>query len=604
MRVLISGYYGFGNVGDEAVLQSIVQGLPEYDLTVLSAVPALTEDIFKIKTIYRFGWLKILRTMLRTDLFISGGGTLFQNITSQRSLLYYLGLVLLAKLFRKKVVVLGQGFGPLKGIFTRLLTRFILNKVDLIMLRDKNSFDAAQKLGIRKPRMELTADPTATLALTSAEEGKKILSLEGIKKDKRPLVGVVLRKPVRGLAENFIRVVAETADWLATTHNYYPVFILYKYPDDIDITSKVMKLMEQDSSIIFRVCQAKEMLALTSQLDLLVGMRLHSLIFATMNSVPALGLSYDPKVSAFMESTEQAYVEINEISDSKTLKNHLEEIILNKNRIKSDLDKKKRQLKDLAASNFEHLESLSLRGKKDITSKTQRALRGNTINFSGIEVDNLTMNETVAQVGEFLSSSKPHLIVTPNPEMIMACQKDKELRTIVNSADLRVPDGISMVVVSKIMKKPLKERVSGIDLMLEIIKSFPNRRIFLLGGKPGVAEEAAAKLKANIVGTLHGYFEGNNKVVQLIKETKPDILFAGLGAGRQEKWLAKHLKELNVRVAMGIGGSLDIVSGRKKRAPKFIQKHYIEWLYRLISEPKRWKRQLALPKFLYLTLFK
>ncbi|MEE8638768.1 MAG: WecB/TagA/CpsF family glycosyltransferase [Candidatus Margulisiibacteriota bacterium] len=234
-----------------------------------------------------------------------------------------------------------------------------------------------------------------------------------------------------------------------------------------------------------------------------------------------------------------------------------------------------------------------------------------TVDFAGIEVDNLTLDEAAAEVEKHVNASGPHLIVTPNPEMIVASQSDKELKEIINSASVRVPDGISMVVVSKMIGNPLRERVTGIDLMLKIIELSGRKgyKIYLLGGEPGVAEEAAGVLVKdypgiNIVGTHHGYFDKDIEAIQAIKDTKTDILFAGLGAGRQEKWLSKHLKDLNVALSMGIGGSLDVISGRKKRAPKWIQNLYIEWLYRLITEPQRWKRQLALPKFLYLTLFR
>ncbi|MEA3493399.1 MAG: WecB/TagA/CpsF family glycosyltransferase [Candidatus Margulisiibacteriota bacterium] len=230
------------------------------------------------------------------------------------------------------------------------------------------------------------------------------------------------------------------------------------------------------------------------------------------------------------------------------------------------------------------------------------------VDFAGIEVDNITLEGAVSKVKEFVASGKPHLIVTPNPEIIVASQKYPELKEIINSADLRVPDGISMVVVSRMLKNPLKERVSGIDLMLQICKE-TNFKIYLLGGEPGVAVEAAGKLTKkcpglNVVGNTDGYFIDDQKVIKGIRDTKPDILFVGLGAGRQERWIKKHLQGLNVPVCMVIGGSLDVISGRKKRAPKWTRKLYIEWLYRLVSEPKRWKRQLALPKFLYLTLFK
>ena len=229
------------------------------------------------------------------------------------------------------------------------------------------------------------------------------------------------------------------------------------------------------------------------------------------------------------------------------------------------------------------------------------------VDFAGIKVDNVTISEAVAKANEFIASGKPRLIVTPNPEAIVACQEDRELREIINSADLRVPDGISMVVVSNILGSPLQERVTGIDLMLRLVELSAREgyKVFLLGSAPGVAEDAAENLmfqfsKLEVAGTRDGYFKKDSEVIEEIKDTRPDILFVGLGAGRQEKWVSRHLKELNVPVSMVVGGSLDVISGKKRRAPSWIQKLYIEWLYRLFTEPNRWKRQLALPKFLWL----
>lgn len=229
------------------------------------------------------------------------------------------------------------------------------------------------------------------------------------------------------------------------------------------------------------------------------------------------------------------------------------------------------------------------------------------VDFAGVKVDNVALDEAVARAEEFIASGGQHLIVTPNPEIIVTAQNDRELREIINGADLRVPDGISMVVVSRLLGKPLKERVSGIDLMLKLIEASAQkgRKIFLFGGAPGVAEEAAEHIKRrfsliNIAGTHHGYEGDDSVVIKTIKEARPDILFVGLGGGRQERWLNRHLKESGVKVGMSIGGSLDVISGRKKRAPAWIQKLNIEWLYRLLTEPDRWRRQLALPKFLWL----
>jgi N-acetylglucosaminyldiphosphoundecaprenol N-acetyl-beta-D-mannosaminyltransferase len=236
-----------------------------------------------------------------------------------------------------------------------------------------------------------------------------------------------------------------------------------------------------------------------------------------------------------------------------------------------------------------------------------------TVDFAGIKVDNVTLTEAAEIVRHFVIDGKPKLVVTPNPEMIVTAQADEMFKAIINRADLRVADGISMVVVSRLNGQPLKERVSGIDLMLKLLEigADYNYRVFFLGGAPGVAEAAAGKIKQtypgiNIVGIHDGYFSAGDEsaLIKKVREADADLLFVGLGAGRQEKWLNQHLHELGATVGMTIGGSLDVLSGRKKRAPRWVQALYIEWLYRLITEPQRWQRQMALPKFLWLTLIK
>ena len=200
-------------------------------------------------------------------------------------------------------------------------------------------------------------------------------------------------------------------------------------------------------------------------------------------------------------------------------------------------------------------------------------------------------------VDAFIKSGRPHFIATPNPEIIIAAQNDNELKKTINSADLCLPDGMGVLAASKFLKIPLLERVTGVDLMLEILRSAKEKgyKVFLLGSAPGVAEDAARKLPGvNIAGIHHGYFKDadEKEVIEKIKHSRPDVLFVGLGAPRQEFWTAKHYKHLGVPVCMVIGGSLDVISGKAKRAPEIVQKLGGEWFYRLIKEPKRWKRQL------------
>ncbi len=233
------------------------------------------------------------------------------------------------------------------------------------------------------------------------------------------------------------------------------------------------------------------------------------------------------------------------------------------------------------------------------------------VSLAKVLVDNVTMDESLNILEQFVASKTPHLIVTPNPEMIVSAQIDYELMRIINGADLKLPDGISMVVVSRLLGNGLKERVSGIDFLVAACKLASEKgwKLFLLGGATGVAEKAAINLTKKfpglkVVGTHDGYFNNDSLIGTMINESHADILFAGLGAGKQEKWLYHNLKVLGSVVGVGIGGSFDVLAGVKKRAPQWVQKLYVEWLYRLLSEPQRWKRQLALPKFLWLTLIK
>jgi len=228
---------------------------------------------------------------------------------------------------------------------------------------------------------------------------------------------------------------------------------------------------------------------------------------------------------------------------------------------------------------------------------------------AGCPVDLLTMEETVNQVAELIRNRKPAQIITLNPEMVMAAQKDEVFRNIIKQADLITADGISIVWALRHFGYPLEERVTGIDLLTSLCArgAMEHWRIFLLGSAPGIAQKAGELLSNNhpgliVCGTHDGYFAQpeEEELIQLIKASYPDILFVGMGSPRQEYWINKHLNELQVPVAIGVGGSFDVVAGVKKRAPQWVINLNIEWLYRLVCEPSRIKRQLALPKFVAL----
>lgn len=229
-------------------------------------------------------------------------------------------------------------------------------------------------------------------------------------------------------------------------------------------------------------------------------------------------------------------------------------------------------------------------------------------------IDNLNMQETIKKVDDFVKNGdKPYQIVTLNPEYLYRSQTEPELLKLVNEADLVTPDGTGIVWAAKMAGTPVSERVTGIDLMLNLMPVAEREGwgIFLLGSAPGVAQEAADNLRKqypglNFVGICHGYFQADQdeEIVNQITAAKPHLLFVALGMPRQELWICKYKDRLKVPISIGVGGSLDVISGKVQRVSPWLQKLQLEWLGRLIKEPQRWRRQLVLPKFAMMVIQK
>ena len=220
----------------------------------------------------------------------------------------------------------------------------------------------------------------------------------------------------------------------------------------------------------------------------------------------------------------------------------------------------------------------------------------------GIQFDNVTMEQAAALGGAMLEEDRFHYVVTPNPEFILASEKDEEFKTVLNGADLVIPDGIGVVYSAKILGTPLKERVPGIEFAACMLKKLNEMggRLFLLGAKPGVAEQAGENILKdypNIVlcGTQDGYFQDEETVLLKVAAARPDLLFVCLGAPKQEKWMARWGKHTGAKMAIGLGGCLDVFAGNVERAPEVWQKAGMEWAYRLKKEPKRIGRMAKLP---------
>ena len=227
------------------------------------------------------------------------------------------------------------------------------------------------------------------------------------------------------------------------------------------------------------------------------------------------------------------------------------------------------------------------------------------IDVLGIGFSDITPEEAVSQAYEIVSGGEKTYIVTPNPEIVWMARRDETLKTAVNSAGMVLPDGIGIIIGARILGTPLKGgRIPGIDFITRLFREMAETRgsVYLLGAKPGVAEEAGQRLAEQypgliIAGAADGYFDGDEQAVRLINASSPDLLLVCLGAPKQELWMAENIGRLKVRLCAGLGGSLDIFAGKVKRAPVFFRKLGLEWLYRLICEPRRIKRMIKLPLF-------
>ena len=229
----------------------------------------------------------------------------------------------------------------------------------------------------------------------------------------------------------------------------------------------------------------------------------------------------------------------------------------------------------------------------------------------GVPVDGITHAELLGVVDEFVAGRQPHQIVTLNPEMLVAAHTDTGFRAMLRQADLRVADGVGLMLAARLLGRPLPERITGSDGIYRLASHCAERgyRPYFLGAAPGVAEKAAVRLVAlnpglKVAGTFAGSprLEEEAEIIGRVRATAPDILFVAYGVPAEERWIARNRERLGVPVMMGVGGTFDFVAGVARRAPGWMRRAGLEWLHRLAREPWRWRRQLALPRFAYLVL--
>ncbi len=353
-NVVVSGYYGSKNAGDEAMLAAMLEVFADLDpkikFTVISANPMDTTERHGVKAVNWLDLFSIIKTLRKADLLISGGGSLLQNVTSGRSLYYYMGILFLAMLVGTPVMLYAQGIGPVYGWLPRKLMCWFGNHAKLITVRDEGSLAELEKMNIHRPTIKVTADPV--LAIHSVEKtiGQKILVKAGISRTK-PIVGICARE-WRGL-RHYKQVLSEALDKINADFGVQIVFIPMQYPEDVKAAEKIAAHMKSRAILLNDEYTTSELLSITGNLDMLISIRLHALIFAGVMDVPMIGLSYDPKVDRFLNSIgEKTAGNLENVTAGKIMRQFIDKW-QNKEEIRVINRQRLAELRALASSNAE-----------------------------------------------------------------------------------------------------------------------------------------------------------------------------------------------------------------------------------------------------------
>ena len=325
---ILCGAYGKGNAGDDAILRAILTRLkaidPDMPFYVMSRDPVETSMKERVGSFYIFNLKKFFHYLRRTSLFVSGGGTLIQDVTSSRSLYFYLFTLLAAKWSGSRVVMYGCGIGPIRRGTNRRWTGRVLNRAaDIITLRDSISMELLQAMGVTRPEIVLSADPTVNLPSVGEDVVKEAFRLDGIPEDV-PKIAFCLREWEE--FRNF-EAVAKAADHAWEAHGLLPVFLPMEYPRDVAIGEKIGAMVDTPHAVCSRRHTVEELRGMLSSMEVVCGMRLHSLIFASAGGTPIVGISYDVKVDSFIrDSGARRCIQLKDLSE-ETLNAYIDEAV-------------------------------------------------------------------------------------------------------------------------------------------------------------------------------------------------------------------------------------------------------------------------------------
>ncbi len=305
-KILISGYYGFNNIGDESILRAVTDSLKDkledIEITVLSKNPEDTAAGYDVKSVNRKSIAGILRAIFSTDLLISGGGSLLQDATSKRSILYYLAVMWLAIFFRKPFFIYSQGIGPISSKINRRLTYRTLKRAAAIVVRDENSKEFLVDMGFGEDDIVVTADPVLRVKKADLTVGRTILENENIFLNReKTVVGFAIKE--KNLHSDFVTEICKSVQWLVEEQNAQVILIPFHFSQDMSVIKTIEeRVKNKDVFSLRHKYLTREMLSVIGNMDILVGVRLHALIHAAIMDVPMIAISYDPKINSFMNS--------------------------------------------------------------------------------------------------------------------------------------------------------------------------------------------------------------------------------------------------------------------------------------------------------------
>ena len=307
-NILISGYYGFNNIGDESILRTVIDNLRaklhDIDITVLSQNPQQTAEKYSVNAAQRMSILEIIKSVHRCDLLLSGGGSLLQDATSAHSILYYLFILRLAQLMGKKTFIYSQGIGPITSKRNRRLTAHVLKRASGIVVRDGKSRDLLLEIGIPDHLIHVTADPVIRVKKADTALGLEILRQEGCPKREGKLTigwAVKSRRP----DPVFYAEIEKCIRWLKEEYDADSVLIPFFHSEDLSVCEAISAQLDDQTGCLRKKYLSEETLSIIGCMDIMVGIRLHSLIYSAVMGVPMIGISYDPKVDSFLASIER-----------------------------------------------------------------------------------------------------------------------------------------------------------------------------------------------------------------------------------------------------------------------------------------------------------